>query len=115
MVDSRIKNRKLNGVTPDEIQVGARKKGCNEMKCSCCGKKWNLSAENLYYYRKGGLIIKGELVKCRNCIEKEISFTTEPYTRVLPSPAFGLDAMFSPRIADIVIRILPVADSDIVN
>jgi hypothetical protein len=78
------------------------------MICKKCHTERILSNEDRYYYEKGGLIINGELIRCPNCISETISFTTEPYSRVLPVPSFGLDAMFSPRQADIFVEINPV-------
>jgi len=75
--------------------------------CKNCLSERFLSDEDRYYYTKGGLIIDGDLVKCPNCISKTISFTTEPYSRVIPVPSFGLDAMFSPLQSDIFISIHP--------
>ncbi len=77
------------------------------MICKNCKSEIKLSNEDRYYYRRGGLIVNGELVKCPDCIEEPITFTTEPYMKVEPVPSFGLDAVFSPLQADIFVTIKP--------
>ena len=80
------------------------------MKCTRCGAENHLSAEDIHYYRQGGLIVEGTLITCPHCIEHEISFTAEPYSRVIPMPSFSMDAMFSPLNSDIVVTIKPFKD-----
>lgn len=80
----------------------------NTLVCENCGTKWDFSDEDYYYHRMGGLIQSGVLKKCRACMEKAICFTAEPFSRVIPVPSFGLDAMYSPLNAQIIVEIHPV-------
>ncbi len=82
------------------------------MICKNCGSDRTINDELQYYYTIGKLIVDGELIKCPNCIDHEISFLAEPWEKVIPTPSFGLEAAFSPLNSKIIIRIVPARGGD---
>ena len=80
-----------------------------EYICKNCKHKLNLNPEYEKYYKMGGLIVDGKLVRCPYCIKDKIEIIDDYYTpRVIGRGPYDSNTYFAPHYNSQIIVIEPI-------
>ncbi len=80
-----------------------------EYTCKNCEHKLSLNPEYKKYYKMGGFIVEGELIKCPYCIKHKIEIVDDYFTpRVIGRGPYDSGTYFAPHYNSRIIVIVPI-------